>query len=126
MLPTPDYPDGIDPIDVCRDLRFVKTRQVDRTKILWLIEQYSSRALTYEEAKWIRSVAKRKIIMLTELHASRASVRSTKVKQRIGYKNYDALKEKAARETKLRRLSTLRKAKKALEAAHEETQDFGL
>ena len=127
MSDTPiDYPEGIDTIDVIRDLRFIKLRKEDRAKVLWLHSEFKSRNLTTKEDAWVRTLARRKIKLIRELHAAQQMARTTDAKQRLGYRKFDEMMEKAKTETRLRRLRRLRRAERELEEAKAASQDFGI
>ena len=122
----PGYPDGVDPIDVLKDLRRVKTSDKVRGLTLHLMEEYKERNLNLAEAKWVRTTARRYLKKINELHGSMEMARTGDAKQRLGYRVFEKAKQEASANTKKHLLMKLRSAKAKLESAEEDGKDFGI
>ena len=125
MLPE-GYPDGVEPILVLEDLRWSVVDKASRVKILHLLDEYKTRRLTLDEARWIREIARRNIKRIREMRKSQDAVRMTDFRRRTGEKRFRELRASAERETRLRLLKKLSAFQQEVDSADKSASDFGI
>lgn len=118
-----DYPDGFRAILLFDDLRWIKTAPSVRERLKKLMAEQAIRELTYDEEKWVRDVARRYKSKIVEYRESVLRADSTDKKKRVGAEAYREIMKKVQNNEGLKKL--LEKARKEVEDATAEAEDFG-